>query len=41
MTIRVGDVVGGATVFRPDGRPVALAEVAPGLAVLVFLRHLH
>ncbi len=41
MTIRVGDLVPGLTVHRPDGRPVALTEVAPGPAVLVFLRHLH
>ena len=40
MTLHLGDRVDGLTLLRPDGTPVALADFAGKVVLLVFLRHL-
>jgi hypothetical protein len=38
--VQPGEVVDDLTFSRPDGTSVRLSELAPGPALLIFLRHL-
>jgi hypothetical protein len=40
MTLALGDRVGEMTFLRGDSTSARLSELVPGVAVLVFLRHL-